>query len=119
MNLIEELQQARKLAGLSPYTVDQQIQLAEKKLTGAAKEEFLAKMGKKSKKDDGVDGGSGEEASKGAKQAMDKASIKGSVSGEKGVKMKKKVSEEINDILAHFGAPALSKTQVDKLDESE
>jgi len=120
MNLVEQLNEARKLAGLASYTVAQQVELAEKKLSGKEKEDFLAKMGgKKSKKDDGVDGGSGEEASKGAKKAMDKASIKGSVSGEKGVKMKKKVSEEINDILAHFGAPALSEAQVKKLDEAE
>ena len=119
MNIIEQLQESRKLAGLAPYTVAQQVDLAEKKLSGKDKEEFLAKMGKKSKKDDGVDGGSGEAPSKGAQKALDDAAIKGSVSGKKGVKMKKKVSEEMNDILAHFGADPLSDAQVAKLDEAE
>lgn len=109
MEYITELNRARVLAGMQP--------LDEKKLTGKAKEEFLAKMAgkKKGKDDEGVDGGSGEEASKGAKKAMDKAAIKGSVSGEKGVKMKKKVSEEINSIMAKAGV-SLSEEDAAKVD---
>ena len=125
MNLVEQLVETRKFAGLPNFTNEQLVDLAEKKLTGAAKEEFLAKMsGKKVKKvkkdddDDGVDGvdGSGEEASKGAKKAMDKASIKGSVSGEKGVKMKKKVSEQLNAVLEGAGLTALSEDDAAKID---
>ena len=115
MEYITELNRARELAGMQP--------LDEKKLSGKAKEEFLAKMTggdkKKSKKDDdGVDGGSGEEASKGAKKAMDDASIKGSVSGKKGVKMKKKVSEGMNEILAKAGVSELSEEQAKSIDEA-
>lgn len=118
MNLIEQLVETRKFAGLPSFTNEQLVALAEKKLTGAAKEEFLAKMsGKKmSKKDDGVDGGSGEEASEASKKAMDDASIKGSVSGKKGVKMKKKVSEQLNSVLEGAGLLALSEADAAKVD---
>ena len=120
MNLIEQLLEARKLAGMPSYSNEQLVSLAEKKLVGQEKQDFLDKMaGKKPKKDEddeGVDGGSSEEASKGAKKAMDKASIKGSVSGEKGLKMKKKVSENLNDVLVGAGLNALSEEDAAKID---
>ena len=117
-NVVEQLLEARNFAGLPPMTNEAVVDLAEAKLKGKEKEDFLAKMGgkKKSKKDDGVDGGSGEEASKGAKKAMDDASIKGSVSGKKGVKMKKKVSEQVNTVLAGAGLKALSEADASKID---
>ena len=119
MNAVEQLLEARKYAGLAPLSEEATLELVEKKLSGKEKEDFLAKMGgkkKKKDKDDGVDGGSGEEASKGAKKAMDKASIKGSVSGEKGVKMKKKVSEHLSDVLVGAGLQALSEEDAAKVD---
>lgn len=122
MNLIESLQESRKLAGLNPMTVDQQVELAEKKLSGKEKEDFLAKMGgkkaKKDDKDDGVDNGSGETASKAARKAMDAASIKGSVSGKKGVKMKKRVSESVSEILEAAGIKGLTEDEATKIDEA-
>ena len=118
MEFLSQLNENRQLAGLKPLSESEAVELMEKKLSGKAKEDFLAKMGgKKSKKDDdGVDGGSSEEASKGAKKAMDKASIKGSVSGEKGVKMKKKVSEQLNAVLEGAGVATLSEEDAAKVD---
>jgi len=59
MEFLSQLNENRQLAGLKPLSESEAVELMEKKLSGKAKEDFLAKMGgKKSKKDDdGVDGG--------------------------------------------------------------
>ena len=126
MNAVESLLEARKYAGLAPLSEEAVLDLVEKKLSGKDKEEFLAKMGGKKKKKDEVDGGSNNSPSAGAKTALDKASIKGSVSGEKGPEVKggkgpgkgkKKVSEHLNDVLVGAGLQALSEADAAKVDE--
>ena len=115
MNVLDQLLEARKIAGLAPLSIEQQTELAEKKLTGQEKEDFLARMsGKKTKKDKEVDDGE-PGPTKGARKAMDAATIKGSVSGEKGPK-KRKVSENLNDVLTGAGLKALSEADAAKID---
>lgn len=117
MNAVETLLEARKHAGLPDLTLEQQLELVEKKLSGKEKEDFLAKMGKKgkTKKEPEVDDGN-PGPSKGAKKAIDQATIKGSVSGEKGAKKKKKVSEHLNAVLTGAGLQALSEADAAKVD---
>lgn len=110
MNSVENLIEARKFAGLPPLTIEQKVELAEKKLSGKEKEEFLAKMGKspKTKKDDEVDDGK-PGPSKAARKAMDAATQKPSTK-------KRKTSEEINDVLRSAGVATLSEQNCAKID---
>lgn len=126
MNLIEELQQARRLAGMSEMTNEQAVELAEKKLSGKEKEDFLAKMGgKKPKKDEDADGKPDAKGrtkkdrevddgkpgpTKDARKSMDQGTIK--------PRGKKKVSEQLNAVLEGAGLDPLSEEAAQKVDEA-
>jgi hypothetical protein len=127
MNLVEQLIQTRKYAGLPDMSEDQVVDLAEKKLSGDEKEAFLMKMSgkkmkvkkdtdgdgdaddmgkKKTKKDAEVDDGK-PGPTKDARKSMDMASIK---------PKKKKVSEQLNAVLEGAGLDALSEADAVKVD---
>jgi uncharacterized Zn finger protein len=127
MNLVEQLIQTRKYAGLPDMSQEQVVDLAEKKLSGQEKEDFMAKMsGKKVKKDMDADGDADDMQktkktkkdaevddgrpgpSKDARKSMDMASIK--------PKGKKKVSEQLNAVLEGAGLDALSEADATKID---
>lgn len=117
MNYIEQLDESRKLAGLAPLSEEAKLDLVEKKLKGAEKEEFLMAMGKSkkdptTKKDKEVDDDK-PGPTKGARKAMKDADIKPSTK-----KGKKKVSEHLNAVLEGAGLEPLSEEAAAKVDEA-